>query len=341
VSLLALCVGIAAVVVFVVVAYARPWPWTGFVAQQGDASPGTPVRAGKTLWDWLELLVVPLVLALGAFWLNDQQRQRDKRQEAVRAKQEAKVAADRRRDDALRDYLQRMSQFVLVRDRGDKETRLRALVLTRTFTLTVLGQLDGRRKGIVVQFLSEAGLIDRSAGATDVLDGANLREASLKRMVLDEMNFSGADLRDADLDGALLTRTVFRFANLRRATLREVFIDETDFREADLRSADLSKAGPAADKNALFSLACLSGTGFREANLIGANFAGAQGWKVDFTGAELDRAHLEDTQLGAVKLGGATTDNTHFPKGWRGNGIALSREGRRELCNHLDWWRRG
>jgi pentapeptide repeat protein len=340
--MLALSVGVAAFVAFVIVAYLRRWSWTGFVSPppDGDSAWGSP-GASKTLWDWLQLFIVPLVLAVGAFWLNDEQRQRDKKQEMVRAKHEDQIAEDGRREGALRDYLQRMSQFVLGPARDDKDARARAVALTRTFTITVLTQLDSRRKGIVVQFLSETGLIRRSPRGPDVLDGADLQGASLKHMVLDRVNFSGANLRDADLDGALMTRTMFRFARLRGATLREAFIDGTDFGAADLRDADFTKAAPADEKSGVFAAACVSGTHFDGANLIGANFTGAEGWKVDFTGAELDGAHLEGARLGAVTLDGATTSNTHFPAGWRRDGIELSRDERDDLCKNLEWWRRG
>jgi hypothetical protein len=73
VSLLTLSVAAAAFVAFVILAYLRRWSWTGFVAQ--------PSSGGKTFWDWLQLLIVPLVLAVAAFWLNDEQSQRDEARE--------------------------------------------------------------------------------------------------------------------------------------------------------------------------------------------------------------------------------------------------------------------
>src|SRR6266568_4720274 len=52
------------------------WDWTGFTGY----SPPTPqYQRGKTLWDWLQLLVIPLMLAIGGFWLNQLQKSRDER----------------------------------------------------------------------------------------------------------------------------------------------------------------------------------------------------------------------------------------------------------------------
>jgi hypothetical protein len=40
--------------------YALAWTWTG--------------HDTKLAWDWLELLIIPLVLSLGALWFNNQTR---------------------------------------------------------------------------------------------------------------------------------------------------------------------------------------------------------------------------------------------------------------------------
>ena len=57
----------AAVAAFVLVARIRGWEWTGF--------------RDKTLWDWMQLLVIPLALAAVAFGFDSLQRDRDQRRE--------------------------------------------------------------------------------------------------------------------------------------------------------------------------------------------------------------------------------------------------------------------
>ena len=44
--------------------------WTGF----GAYNEATKGSRAKTLWDWMELLIVPAVLALGALWFNKTQK---------------------------------------------------------------------------------------------------------------------------------------------------------------------------------------------------------------------------------------------------------------------------
>lgn len=48
--------GLAAFVVFAILAYALNWQWTGF--------------PGNTLWDWLQLLLVPLALNAATIWYS-------------------------------------------------------------------------------------------------------------------------------------------------------------------------------------------------------------------------------------------------------------------------------
>ncbi len=51
------------------------WDWTGFTGGYGKITIHTPAKdtelpPARTLWDWLQLLVIPLMLAIGGFWLN-------------------------------------------------------------------------------------------------------------------------------------------------------------------------------------------------------------------------------------------------------------------------------
>ncbi len=74
----------------------------------------------------------------------------------------------------------------------DSEVR----TLARARTQTVLGRLNSRRKGSVVQFLYEADLIKKGDPVVS-LSAVRLRGADLSGADL-----SGADLRGADLSGA-------------------------------------------------------------------------------------------------------------------------------------------
>jgi hypothetical protein len=122
----------------------------------------------KTLWDWLKLLIVPAVIAAGAAWFNQQQRKR-----------ELEIADSRAQDEALQAYLGEMSELLLekkVRKSGaDSEERS----LARAQTLTTLTRVGPERKGSVVRFLYEIGLISMDSSII-ASSRANLKGADLR-----------------------------------------------------------------------------------------------------------------------------------------------------------------
>src|SRR5215207_3286072 len=173
----------------------------------------------RPLWDWLELLIVPAVLAGGGLWFNAQQREREQR-----------IANERAQDEALQAYLDQMSDLLIPNeDRPslyDEKPPESLRSVARARTLTVLPRLDGDRKARVVQFLYESGLI---ATEHQVLD---LSGADLSGAVLSTASLRGANLFEANLEGAYL----------HGAYLREADLSSTDLEGADLSYADLSGA---------------------------------------------------------------------------------------------------
>src|ERR671917_460844 len=53
----------------------------------------------RSAWDWLELLIIPVVLAAGAFWFNTQSRRRELEQEFARRKSEQELAHQARESE--------------------------------------------------------------------------------------------------------------------------------------------------------------------------------------------------------------------------------------------------
>jgi uncharacterized protein YjbI with pentapeptide repeats len=208
--------------------------WTGFT--------------GKTFWDWLQLLVIPLALAAVAFGLNYFANERDQQREDRRAALERRIATDRRREDALGIYMQQMSDLMLQRKLLSSREGSEIQTVARTLTLTVLLRLDGRRKGFVLQFLSEGGLIPflnaRSLNSRVRLNGADLRGAIVRNLY--RANLEGADLREADFRGANLGSVNLGSADLRRADFSGADIGFVNFQASDLRHANFSRSGIAA-----------------------------------------------------------------------------------------------
>jgi len=195
---------------------------------------------GITLWDWAKLLIVPAVIAAGGVWFAEQRSQ----------------------DEALQAYLDQMAQLLT-----DKERPLRRAqpgdnvsVVAWAATKTVLRRMGRERKGNVLRFVNEAGLINkhrpvfRLSGADlrgadlkeSFLRDANLRGADLSGANLSEADLSGADLSEADLNGAILN-------GARLGSARQIVVlpdggakpakpHPADLRQADLSHADLTEA---------------------------------------------------------------------------------------------------
>jgi hypothetical protein len=103
---------------------------------------------GKTFWDWLQLLIVPLVIALLGVVFTVQQ---DARQQELQ-EQNAQ-------DAALQAYLEQMNHLLLEKDLRDSDVDSEVRVLARAQTLTVLEQLDPEGRSQVLRFLIEAKLV--------------------------------------------------------------------------------------------------------------------------------------------------------------------------------------
>jgi len=188
--------------------------WTGFL--------------NKTLWNWLQLLIIPAVLAVGGYLFS-----------LATSRTEHKIALDNQRDTALQTYLDRMSELILKENLIESQPDAKARELGRTWTKVVLTRLDPKRKGSVLKFLYESHLIAEGPRIIDIsraeLDGANLRGFILSNANLSEANLRKADLRGTDLRGADLRGTDLRGAKLRLAKLQEAKYNIVEIPTKDAR----------------------------------------------------------------------------------------------------------
>ncbi|MCK6695069.1 MAG: pentapeptide repeat-containing protein [Thermoanaerobaculia bacterium] len=99
---------------------------------------------------------------------------------------------------------------------------------------------------------------------------------------LSGINFSNADLRNANLDGTILVRANFHETNLGSATLRGAKLQNANFCRTDLYRTDLSGAD-LTDANLQGTQ--LAWTSFAGAKLIGCTIYGLSAWDLDLEGA--------------------------------------------------------
>lgn len=256
-------------------------PWTGFGPYRGEVG---EAERGKTLWDWLGLLVIPAVLAGGAYYLNQQER-----------KNERKISEDRIQEATLQNYLDKMAELIL--EHKLRETKsLREVLLAKdgkvefkpdqlairdiaqVRTVTTLRQLNAERKNILLQFLRDAEL------AEFILENASMPGIDLAKTSLWHINLARSNLIRANLRQANLIRANLRRAGLLEADLSQAKLLGTDLRQADLFRADLRKDN-------LFE------ADLRQAGLIGANLSGAILREADLSQANLTKARVSEQEL--------------------------------------------
>ncbi len=127
------------------------------------------------------------------------------------------------------------------------------------------------------------------------LEGANLRDADLKGAELWDANLEGANLRDADLQGAKLGGADLQGAFLLEADLQGANLGHADLQGAVLWRAELQRAD--------LRDAELQGVDLRDTDLQGVGLRGADLQGVDLRGADLQGVDLRDTDLQEAKLG--------------------------------------
>ncbi len=318
-------IGLLSLIVLIIVGYIYNWAWVGI----GPNAPS--FQHGKTLWDWLQLLIIPAVLAIGGYVFNltvsRNERQaaanRDKTEREAATKRdqtEVDIAADNQQEAALQSYIDKMSELLLDKKLRESADGEEVRNIARVRTLTVLPRLDEYRKQSVLQFLYESGLIHKDKPII-VLDGADLSDANLWEANLSDANLSRAflfraNLNEANLGRANLSRAGLLFANLSRANLiganlsgtdatdanlSGAYLGGADLFEADLRGTDLSGA------DLSVSLQSKLMGKLSETNLVGANLTDANLTGANLSGANLVGALVTPEQLDTVKsLKGAT-----------------------------------
>jgi uncharacterized protein YjbI with pentapeptide repeats len=248
----------------------------------------------KSFWDWLQLLIVPLMLALGAFYLNSAADFRD-----------YQIAQEQKHQEILTDYFSKMQDLIVETKKskqtpGSKESNSEERLLpefrptAKALTLSVLEQLDGKRKGKVITYLAESQLItvDNNKLSTQPeikLDGANLDDIELgnkgqrnslnedEMTIIDKIKIKNANMKRANLSGLQLLYSELNGSNLENATLENV--------------------------------------NFTGSTMIGSRFINGKITDVNFTDVRLGKTIFDNVKLENIKISDKTNfDNACFAK---------------------------
>src|SRR6266487_664133 len=196
-----------AIVVGIIGGFFLHWDWTGF-------------RDNGNLWNWLQLLSAPVFVSALPFIFRGQRDQAD-----------PQVADDQNQEAALEAYQEHMCELLLDKNLSGSQPGSEVREVARVRTLAALRRVGKNRKGDVLRFLHESGLIYKGEAIVDLRE-SDLSGADLSNARLSGSNLWGADLREANLSGA----------NLSGADLREANLSGADLSGADLSNANVNGA---------------------------------------------------------------------------------------------------
>ena len=277
----------SSILIVLVGGYVFHWSWTGF---------------NKTLWDWMQLLIVPAALAVASFLFTRAEHRREKAAEQQKAETERqandqKVQWERQfaeqhatterflskwrletemkqkeefqRETLLQVYFDRMELLLVEKKLRHSEPEDEVRHIARARTLTTLQRLDLERQTEVLWFLYESRLLGEhnTERIVDVSDAnwstIQLNGVHLKQIDLRDVNLSQASLQEIDLEGANLQGAMLCRADLQGANLKGAQLRDADLTQAKLMGANLTGAD-------------LQGATVCEANLQGADLKGAK-----------------------------------------------------------------
>ena len=261
--------------------------------------PNTPAK-------WIKLLGIPLTILVAAFTLlfsviqfNEQQAANNTLQKESANMQATQIAVsvtqtvDQQQQTTLDTYLDRMSDLLLMDHLAhNPNAEVQALAVART--LTAVRDLDGTRKGTLIRFLWEAGLINGQQQIISLL-GASLYGINMIDADLSGINLSGANLGCIDEGGG---QKVCADLSL-DALCGTDQVGKTVC--ADLSGADLSGANLSGD-----ILGCIDEGGQKVCtNRLDASLSSADLFKANLSSANLSGADLSGDDLRLVTLRGA------------------------------------
>ena len=278
-------------IVIIVIIIGYQLGWTGFNVSSVTVQTNAPKRTtlptnitvtlpSKTLYDWLQLLIVPLALAAIALVFQLANTRTERQIAKERYEQDQQITLDRQREDLLQTYLDRMSELLLKENLRSSAADAEVRNVARVRTITILTQLDARRIGYVFAFLRESELMSTTSDG----DVVNLSNVELQTVNWSRANLRGTNLSQINLSGANLSKSNMSGANLIQAELSGATLVG-----ANLIGANLSKAR-------------LSGANLSNINLTGANLSGALLSEADLTGAILADANLSEAILSRANL---------------------------------------
>jgi len=298
IAIILVLVLLVALIILIVQGYRLNWDWVGLGSYTTPKHPSdTDFQRGKTLWDWLQLLIIPFVLAVGGYLFN-YSTSRNERNATERHNQvEREIAQDNQSGATLQEYINKMSELLLHEKLRESQPEDEVRSIARVRTLTVLSLLDEARKRTVLQFLYESGLITKDKSVID-LSSADFSKALIGGLDLPNADLSSTNLIRANLIGAKLTK-----ANLSNAMLFGANLASANLTGANLKNTTISIKNYGKHEPIITNLynANLTDANLSDAHLNYADLGHTKLTGADLTGADLLGAKITDRQQAEVR----------------------------------------
>lgn len=250
----------------------KGWSWVGF--------------RHKTLWDWLQVFLLPLILGIYTI---------------VNSTQQITIANEQRKNEVFQNYTSAIQDLILSKGLLQSQPHDAVRVIATTQTAIVLRQIDKKQAAALLLYLYHLNLINTTNPIITLSndDFSNIRlatylDASGK---LIHVNLSNANLQGINLEGADLEGVILKHANLNDATLNGANLSNADLSDADLSQTDCAgilKGGLLSFvwNNVLyvFPQVYTQATDFRGANLHGSDFSDALFGEAIITRQQLKQA---------------------------------------------------
>jgi len=293
--------------IWMIINIGYPAPWTGFDRTPIDDP--NQYQPKKLLWDWLELLIIPIVLLLAGLGYSEWQRGT-----------EYKLAKEKEHSDALQAYFDSMKDLIidgkLTDTQNDPDHPIRALA--RSKTITTLQIVDDERKKAVFNFLWHAGLIILNQPLI-LFDELELNEVNLRNIKLTYVDLGSIVFKSADLTGATINSSNLYLADLsyvkaNHCTMNDSVLDNANLMGAYFQESNLfeSRFVGSHIQNVKFKNSILTRSLLNGANLQETDFSAANLDFVDFS--NLDNTDLEKTKIRNTKFQKAHLEHAQFHK---------------------------
>jgi len=312
---------------------------TGFGEQNIKITSSAVIFPPKLLWDWLNLLGIPFVLLVVGFVLNQSEDRRKREIAKEEGETERSIAKENRkaeqeqakesfRESSLQNYIDKMTQLLL-EYKLNTFSNINVSNIARAKTLAVVPVLDGKRKGLVLKFLFDAGLISGVHPIVN-LEYADFSGTEYSRAYLGDANLKNVELPAAKLpgvefNGAILTGTVFNNATLTGARFKKTKFIETKLDNADMAGINVIgstllrtrfKNSDSFGKEVNTHLDLYDSTWesciFEECEFSGSQLLSTTMTDLVFKSTKFDRVKMQKSRIKNVDFSGAKFSQTDF-----------------------------